>query len=447
MCKKLKSNFEIFLNFTEEVIVMKKLVILLWLSVFLIVLMINVNAITINFWTEDTQPSQVAILKTLINEFEAQNPNIHVDYRLVSWGNYMQVFLTALKTNQTPVVSQLGTTKMSFFWNEGGLVDLDKYITEDLKKDVIPSAWYSCQFNGQLFGIPWGVDARYTFYRKDWFEKNNLPLPTNSWTWEDMINDALKLTNTNKYTYGLGLCYDTAENTGMQAFWSLLYSAGGSVLSEDGKTVTLNSTQTLYALKLYTEPLLKYHIVPPSAPSLTGPDMVALFAKNEIGIYYSNNISAYSQAVEANPLLKDKIGVVLNPTINGKQKNFLGGSDLVMWKGHSQEEYQAAWKWIEFLMSTKVEAKYVLDLVGSLPSVGSAYSDPDFLSDLPYMKQYSNVFEQAVADGVEEPNLPITPVIESNIRQMINSAALGTPLEEAIKRASEQIYSAMSNNS
>ncbi|MEM3265668.1 MAG: extracellular solute-binding protein [Thermoplasmata archaeon] len=426
---------------------MKKFIVLFLMSVFLVVLTINVNAITINFWTENTQPYQVSILKTLINEFEAQNPDIHVDYRLVSWGNYMQVFLTALKTNQTPVVSQLGTTKMPFFWNEGGLIDLDKYITADLKKDVIPSTWYSCQFDGKLFGIPWAVDARYTFYRKDWFEKSNLSLPTNSWTWEDMINDALKLTDAKKYVYGLGLCYDTAENTGMQAFWSLFSTVGGNVLSKDGKTVTLNSTQTLYALKLYTEPFLKYHIVPPSAPSLTGPDMVALFSKNEIGIYYSNNLSAYSQAVEANPSLADKIGVVLNPTINGNQKNFLGGSDLVMWKGHSQEEYQAAWKWIEFLMSTKIEAKYAVDLIGGLPSIESAYSDPDFLYDLPYMKPYYNIFEQSVADGVEEPNLSITPVIESAFRQMINSAALGTPLNEAIKRATEQISSALSNNS
>ncbi len=416
----------------------------------LLVLVIGIGALifgetTISFWTENTQPYQVKILQTLINEFETQNPGIKVTYQLVPWSVYLQKFQTALETNQTPVVSQLGTTKMPFFYEKGGLIDLSTYVEKStLDKDIVPSAWDTCKYDGGIYGVPWIIDSRYTIYRKDWFEEKHLPLPTNSWTWQDFVEDAQKLTNPEKYIYGAGVAYDTGDDTGEQNFWSVFTSLGGEVF-KDGKVV-FNSSVALNAVKIYTDLFLKYHVTPPSAPSLTGPDLMRLLANGNVGIIYSTNVETYAQAVDANPSLKDELGLVLNPQINGKSAAFLGGSDLVMWKGHSQEEYEAAWKWIEFLMSTDVQAKYALQLTGSLPAIESAYSSEYFMNDLPALKPYKQILEEAVAYGVPEPNVTVLPVMESAFAHMLNSVVLGTPIDVAVKRADDQISAAWQLN-
>ncbi len=398
--------------------------------------------VTLDFWTENTQPYQVDILKKIISQFESSNPNISITYELVPWSVYLQKFQTALQTKQTPAVSQLGTTKMPYFQKRQGLVNITSYVnSSSLKKDVVSPAWYTARFGSDYYGVPWGVDVRYTLYRKDLFQKAGLSMPGSSWTWQQFVNDAKKLTNAKKNVYGVGVAYGKGDDTGEQAYWSALQSAGGNVLSNN--KVILDSPQAATALKLYTGLLTQDHVAPPSAPSLTGPDLASLMANGSIAMVYSNNISMYNQVIKADPSLKGKIGMAPNPTINGKSADFMGGSDLVMWTGHSKATYNDAWKWIQFLMSSNVQAEYTLPLFGALPAVKSAYSSSKFLAATPSIRPFKNVMLDAVKNGVSEPNITQLPVIEQNLKQLVNSAVLGTSIHDALKNAAQSITNAL----
>ena len=91
--------------------------------------------VTLDFWTENTQPYQVDILKKMITQFESSNPNISVTYELVPWSVYLQKFQTALQTKQTPAVSQLGTTKMPYFQKKKGLVNITSYVNSSTSQE------------------------------------------------------------------------------------------------------------------------------------------------------------------------------------------------------------------------------------------------------------------------------------------------------------------------
>src|SRR5947209_5075748 len=102
----------------------------------------NANSGNLTVWGMGTEGDQ---LKVLAGDFMKQNPNIHVTVQSIPWSDAHSKLLTAVEGNQTPDITQMGTTWMAEFAKTGALDTTPSSID---KNNFYPSAWNTVVYNG-----------------------------------------------------------------------------------------------------------------------------------------------------------------------------------------------------------------------------------------------------------------------------------------------------------
>jgi len=113
------------------------------------------------------------------------------------------------------------------------LIDLTPYLSRDEElnfNSYNPVVWDIFTYNGATKLLPVGVAPYLLFFNEDHFEESGLPFPDETWTWQGEIADALRRLQRmdgqqNVSRYGLLL---------EDRLWTLYFSEGGEILSEDG---------------------------------------------------------------------------------------------------------------------------------------------------------------------------------------------------------------------
>jgi len=55
---------------------------------------------------------------------------------------------------------------------------------------------------GQLWGIPAGVDLWVMYYNKDLFDRYGIPYPEPKWTWDDFVDTILSVRHVGEGIFG-----------------------------------------------------------------------------------------------------------------------------------------------------------------------------------------------------------------------------------------------------
>ena len=121
----------------------------------------------IRFWGLGNEGEMVV---PLIKEFERRNPTIKVEMQQIPWTAAHEKLLTAYAGESTPDVGQLGNTWLPEFSVLNALEPLDPFTaTSDLVdvSDIFPGVLKTNVIDSVLCGIPWYVDTRVVYYRKD----------------------------------------------------------------------------------------------------------------------------------------------------------------------------------------------------------------------------------------------------------------------------------------
>ena len=170
-------------------------------------------------------PEQAFIEKTAAAVESGQLPDAWI-----TWGNTLPGLLEA---NAIADVSDV-------------IADLDKQ-GGGLMDGIKPAM----TFDGKQWGIPVQVWADAWYVRKDLGEAKGLKPPT---TYQEAVAYAKAVADKTTPIYGWGMHVGPACSSDPVAeINTLIWSHGGSVWGEDGKTVTLKSPETIAALQLVKE--------------------------------------------------------------------------------------------------------------------------------------------------------------------------------------------------
>jgi multiple sugar transport system substrate-binding protein len=204
---------------------------------------------TIQIWEgyTDTEAKEFA---HLVSEYEAQHPGQKVDTLFVNNDNTLQKVLTAVKGGSPPDIAYLYGSWAPNVAQIPQVVDLTQVVQ---KSGVNWNDFYLgerdvASVNGKVIGIPALVDNLAVVYNKKLFAKAGLALPTANWTWQDFVNDAQKLTDSSVKQYGTAYVTPGTEDT-VWHWESLLWEAGGSLLTADNKQAAFNSAAGLQSLQ------------------------------------------------------------------------------------------------------------------------------------------------------------------------------------------------------
>jgi len=201
--------------------------------------------VTISFWHAMSGAHGEA-LTYLIQKFQEENPVIVVD--LVYQGGYsalQQKLTAAVAAGQPPTIAQQyenWTTQ----WLDA-LVDLDLFVSEEVLSDILPQ--FSQIFDGRVVTVPFNKSILVLYYRPDL-----IPNPPKTWAeFEEMVAQIGK--DEEKGIYGTAFRPPNPE-----IFLTFLAQAGGSILSEDWKEVTINNEAGLEAAE-FAARLAKYALI------------------------------------------------------------------------------------------------------------------------------------------------------------------------------------------
>ncbi len=134
----------------------------------------------------------------------------------------------------------------------------------DAVADTLPGPLETAKWDGRLFAAPVTTNTQMLWYRPDLVS----PPPQ---TWDQMVSEATRLHTEGKPSW---IAVQAKEYEGLVVWFnSLLESAGGRVLSEDGKTVTLTDTPEHRAATVKALSIIKAVATAPGAdPSVTQTD-------------------------------------------------------------------------------------------------------------------------------------------------------------------------------
>jgi ABC-type glycerol-3-phosphate transport system substrate-binding protein len=201
--------------------------------------------VTISFWHAMTGAHGEA-LAYLIQKFQQENPGIVVD--LVYQGGYsalQQKLTAAVAAGQPPTIAQQyenWTTQ----WLDA-LVDLDLFVSEAVLSDILPQ--FSQIFDGRVVTVPFNKSILVLYYRPDL-----IPNPPKTWAeFEEIVAKIGK--DEEKGIYGTAFRPPNPE-----IFLTFLAQAGGSILSEDWKTVIINNEAGLEAAE-FAARVAKYALI------------------------------------------------------------------------------------------------------------------------------------------------------------------------------------------
>jgi ABC-type sugar transport system, periplasmic component len=134
----------------------------------------------VRFWAMGREAEVVA---ELVDEFE-RDTGIEVEIQQIPWTAAHEKLLTAFAADALPDVCQLGNTWIPEFAQLGALQPLqarvDASATVD-QADYFPGIWDTAVVDGELVGVPWYVDTRLLYYRKDLLREAGVAQVPRTW--------------------------------------------------------------------------------------------------------------------------------------------------------------------------------------------------------------------------------------------------------------------------
>lgn len=142
--------------------------------------------VTIRFLHKWPDPEPMEYFQSVIDEFEAANPNITVEMEAVADEPYKDKIRVVMASGDVPDVffSWAGEFSWKFARADRSLPLDDYFYGTDWEDIIISSALEPYKWDDVLYGIPMRIDAKYMVYNKSIFEELGLEVPT---TWDEFL--------------------------------------------------------------------------------------------------------------------------------------------------------------------------------------------------------------------------------------------------------------------
>ena len=251
----------------------------------------------------------------------------------------------------------------------------------------------TAMYDGHLWAVPYYSNADLLYYRKDILAMAGGQPPR---TWAQLAD----LAKTVAPRYGLaGYAGQFAPYEGLTVnFAEAVQSAGGSILSPGGTTVTVDSPQAITGLEFLVNGLRAGWITK-SSLGYAEESSAADFESGKL-LFLNNWPFIYSQASQPGPANKvyGKFDVAPLPGLNGPGSSSLGGANLAV-SAYSQHQ-RTALRFIQYLTSLPEEKQLLIDS-GFPPVWTRLYSDPAMVRQFPYLP----VVKQAILAARPRPSI------------------------------------------
>jgi multiple sugar transport system substrate-binding protein len=351
-----------------------------------------------------------AILQPVINAFKHQNPGVTIQVQVTSAPGtaYQTSLLTDKLGGNLPDIINPQDVLAPTLETDGIIRSLTPYLK---KGEPYPqSAWLPNILasyippkgpgKGQVFALPNEADAVVMYYNVNEFKAAHLPLPTDNWTWSQMLKDAAKL---KKVSNGVQTRWGLCDRADWQAIYNPLINAltGKPSLSET--SANMASPGALQAWQMLINPMQNGDAVPYATYLSSGANCSSLFEAGQTAMMpgVRGNLPTLRPAVKG----KFNFNVVPMPMVGNKRPT---GAGSIAWAISTQAKHVSlALDFFHFLYSQEGQ-RLEEQGYGVVPSVTSGLGPNALWRKLPGPPSNVNAFAIAARAGLIAPQTPKT---------------------------------------
>ena len=367
------------------------------------------------------------VVGSLLRDFERLHPGVRVDVQQLPITAAHEKLLTAFAGDALPDIGQIGNTWMPELATLGALDPLQSRVDASAvidQSDYFGGIWDSNVIGGKLYGVPWYVDTRLLFYRKDLLAKAGFPNPPRDWAeWKRQMAALKQLGGPNNYSILLPLDeYEPLLNLAVQE--------PDPLLRDDDTRGNFESAGFRRAFAFYIDMYREGWAPVMSATQIS--NVWDEFAKGFFAFHITGpwNVGEYSRRLPVS--LQSDWGTAPLPGPYGPGAAVGGGSSLVMFKATKHPE--AVWQLIEFLSEPAQQLRFH-ELSGDLPPRRSTWNDPTLAND-----QYAAAFRDQLERVKSAPKVPEWERIAQAMRLMTERVVRGKQsTDDALKALDAEV--------
>jgi multiple sugar transport system substrate-binding protein len=364
---------------------------------------------TLRFWAFGREGE---VVQELVRGFEREHPGVRVRVQQIPWTAAHEKLLTAHVGRATPDIAQLGNTWIPEMVTLGALEPLQQLQTGSSVSEAnnYPGIWATNVVDGTLYGVPWYVDTRVLFYRKDLLARAGYREMPKDWTgWLEAMRAIRRQGGPGRYAIFLPMNeWPPQAILGLQQGSPLVSDAGYGAFRQPAFARAFD-----FLLALYRDSL---------APPVRGNEIANLyqeFGRGTFAMYITGpwNLGEFRRRLP--PELQNAWATAALPGPSGPDSgvSLAGGSSLVIFRNSPNQAL--AWQLIEYLSRPEQQIRFY-HLTGDLPARREAWSDPALASD-----SAAQAFRIQLARAVPTPMIPEWELVTTKIMDQTEAAVRG----------------------
>ncbi|WP_240420401.1 ABC transporter substrate-binding protein [Paenibacillus periandrae] len=305
---------------------------------------------TLTFWMKKQLfDDQNKMIQERAKQFGVEN-NVNVNVEIIAYEDFYPKWSAAIETSTVPDVSFFGYQEVGQFYGKNVLEDITDVVKkiEGTNGEIQESLKKAISFQGKQYAVPYWTESQVLYYRKDLLKKAGFDGPPK--TWDEFRKMAKALTDPSKGIYGAGIGYGKGNSDAEFLTRGIIWSYGGSVDTKDGKTVIVNSPETVEATKYIRDIFLTDKSTPPSAIGWDDSGNNKAYLSGQAAMIF-NTGSVLSTLKKDNPEMYENTGIAPYPA--GPKGVFIPGisNNLGIFKDSKNKDL--AKKFVEYMLANE----------------------------------------------------------------------------------------------
>jgi putative chitobiose transport system substrate-binding protein len=404
----------------------------------------------IEFWTMQLQPKFTDYFKTLIAEFEAQNPGTKIKWVDVPWAAMESKVLTAVSSGSVPDVINLNPDFASKLASRQVWLNLTDAIPAETRAQYLPKIWQASSLKvtdpknadpknadpknasqSVGFGLPWYLTTRVTIVNQDILKQAGLTAAPKTYAELAIAAKAIK-EKTGKYAFFMTVVPEDSSE-----LLESMVQMGVTLVDGQGKAA-FNSPEGKAAFQYWVD-LYQAKLLPQEVLTQGHRRAIEMYQSGETAILSSG--AEFLQTIETNAPQVAKASAA-SPQISGSTgKSNVAVMNLVIPKASKAPE--AALKFALFVTDATRQLSFA-KAANVLPSETKALSD--YQAELKSLGDKATPVEQARSVSSQQlgqaevlvPAMPDLNLLKKAIYNNLQSAMLNEKtVDQALSDAAQ----------
>lgn len=289
--------------------------------------------------------NQEKIMKEIADKYMAEHEDVDIQVELGTYKDHFTKLETQSQGDVMPDIFFMNAPNFLKFSSNDVLEPLDDIISEkNINMDDFPDALKDMyKYEDHQYGIPKDWDLGALWYNKEIFDEAGVDYPTNEWTWDDMVEAARKIKDSNiEGVWPMAAPADTQT-----IVYDTIPQAGGFVINEEKTKSGYDSPEAIEGVKAWVD--LIEEELSPNLQTLEDTKPVELFKAGKLAMVIEATWNVPEFMQDEN--IKDKIDIVQYPYVKERAVTIHGLSYCMP---KSSADNEAAKDFLAYLASPEI---------------------------------------------------------------------------------------------